>query len=89
MEMILTWAEIARLYDKEWVELVDYNWPEEEEYPRSGIVRVHAKTRKDFDKLTEIDPPRDSAFVFVGVPDKPANEITRSFTQVAIRPSHA
>ena len=32
MEKKLTWEEISRRYDKQWVELVDYDWPEEELY---------------------------------------------------------
>jgi len=66
MKNKLTWAEIKKQYNQEWVELVDYDWPDEEPYPRQGIVRVHAKHRKDFDNLINEDPPSDSAFIFVG-----------------------
>lgn len=70
-----TWGEIERLYDQEWVELVDYDWREEEAYPRSGIVRVHAKSREEFDDLADINPPADSAYVFVGERRKPSGVV--------------
>ena len=62
----LSWKEIESLYDQEWVELVDYDWPEEEPYPVSGSVRVHATDRKVFDELILKDPPAESALIFVG-----------------------
>lgn len=71
----LTWQQIKELYDKEWVELIDYDWPEEEAYPRAGVVRVHAKTRKEFDKLILHDPPADAALIFVGEREIPTNLI--------------
>ncbi len=55
----LTWEQIEKLYDKEWVELVDFEWSEEEAYPQSGVVRVHAANRKKFDELILQDPPKD------------------------------
>ena len=66
MEKKLSWEEIKELYDQEWVELIDYEWPEEAAHPGAGVVRVHAKDRKEFDRLAAIDPPVESAFVFVG-----------------------
>jgi len=62
----LTWRQIEKLYNKQWVQLVDYDWPEEEPFPRGGIVRVHAKARRKFDEFILQNPPRDSALVFVG-----------------------
>jgi len=62
----LTWPEIEKLYDKEWVQLIDYDWPEEEALPRSGIVQVHAKSRQQFDKLITQEFQLDSAILFVG-----------------------
>ena len=62
----LSWSEICAQYDQEWVELIDYDWPEEEAFPRSGTIRVHAAMRKEFDRLINEDPPADSALVFVG-----------------------
>ena len=62
----LTWQEIEVQYDREWVELIDYDWPDEEANPKAGIVRVHAKTRKEFDELLLIDTPLNSACLYVG-----------------------
>ena len=62
----LTRKEIQKQYDQEWVELVDYDWPDTEPFPRDGVVRVHAKSRREFDVLILEDPPIDSALVFVG-----------------------
>ena len=85
MEKKLTWEEIKRLYDQEWVELVDYDWPDEEIDPRAGVVRVHAKTREEFDRLTDIDPPKHSAIVFVG--ELFAPEVTvQGFSSIVIEP---
>ena len=66
MSQKLTWEEIKKQYDQEWVELIDYDWPDEDPDPTAGVVRIHAKTREEFDRLTDIDPPVDSAIVFVG-----------------------
>lgn len=73
MNTKLSWDEISKLYDKQWVELVDYDWPDDEIHPYSGTVRVHAKTRIEFDKLILKDPPDNSALLFVGERQLPAN----------------
>lgn len=90
MEKKLTWEEIKKQYDQEWVELIDYDWPDEEPDPRAGIVRVHAKTRSQFDDLADQDPPFDSAYVFVGQP-KPTEEVvvTRGYSSIVVGPDHA
>ena len=75
----LSWEEIKAHYDHEWVELVDYDWREEEEYPRAGIVRVHARTRKEFDELAAVDAPPDSAYVYTGRRGSPAGAILNTF----------
>jgi hypothetical protein len=75
MEKKLTWEEIKRHYNQEWVELVDYDWPDTEPYPRDGVVRVHAKSRREFDVLILEDPPTDSALVFVGERQAPPGVI--------------
>ena len=63
----LTWDEIKKRYDKEWVELVDYEWPEEKPYPVAGTVRAHASNRKAFYQWVNTEPmPKDSAIVYVG-----------------------
>ena len=63
----LTWKEIEKQFNQQWVELVDYDWPEGTPYPRSGIVRTHASDKKQFHKsCLEGDVPSDSALLFVG-----------------------
>ena len=49
----LSWNEIEKLYDQEWVELIDYDWPEDEVYPVSGIVKCHGANRHDLFALTK------------------------------------
>ena len=85
----LTWEQIEKQYNKEWVELIDYDWPDECECPRAGVVRVHAKTRKEFDDLADQDPPFDSAYIFVGR-NKPNDEVvvTRGYSRIIIGPEH-
>ena len=62
-----TWKEIEEKFDQEWVELIDYNWPEGDPYPESGVVRTHAGQRKEFYRLANQEPiPSDSAILFVG-----------------------
>ena len=77
MDKKLTWSEISKIHDKEWVELVDYDWPDGTPYPKSGVVRVHASDRKEFYRLMrECQPkPEDSALVFVGQPPSEPNTI--------------
>ncbi len=65
----LTWDEICKQYDKEWVHLIDYDWVDGEPYPKCGLVRIHAKTRKDFDKLILASEPISGARLFVGKVD--------------------
>ena len=86
----MTWEEIKKQYSDEWVELVDYDWPETESYPVAGVVRAHAKTRAKFDDLCDVDPPFDSAYVFVGQPKN--NEevvVTRGYSRIIPGPAHA
>ena len=81
----LTWEEIKKLYNEEWVELIDYDWPEEEPDPRAGVVRMHAKTRIEFDRLAAIDAPVDSACLFVGELFA-SDSATRGFSSVILKP---
>lgn len=62
----LTWDEILKAYNQEWVHLVDYEWMDGEPYPKRGIVRIHAKSRKDFDDLMLAAEPISGARLFVG-----------------------
>ena len=71
----LSWQEISEKFDRQWVELIDFDWPEGKPFPVSGIVRVHAADRKEFYRLAKIDAPTDSAVLFIGKPQIPANTI--------------
>ena len=75
MSKSLSWNEIEQLFDRQWIELVDYNWPEGKPFPISGTVRVHSADRKEFYKLAKSEAPVDSAILFVGKPDIPANTV--------------
>lgn len=77
MEKKLTWEEILKLYDQEWVQLIDYDWPEGTPYPRDGVVCVHSRDRKEFYQIMKgLEPkPDDSAIVYVGTPRRDSNVI--------------
>lgn len=84
MEKKLTWQEIEKQYDKEWVLLDECEWLEDEIDPRSGLVRFHAKDRAEFDRmLSTLQPGFDAAIVFVGVPVNRSDVvITRGYSRV-------
>ena len=55
MSKKFTWEEIEKHYDGEWVELVDYDWPDDEPNPRSGIVRAHNKSHDElYEQIFEV-----------------------------------
>jgi hypothetical protein len=56
IEKKLTWEQIEEQYDQEWVELIDYDWPEGMPYPQAGTVRVHASDCKTFYSLANKEP---------------------------------
>ena len=67
MDNKLSWEEIKKRYRDEWVQLVDYEWEETEPYPRSGVVRVHHKDKKEFKNiLAAKDKPKESALLYTG-----------------------
>ena len=73
----LSWEQIKKLYDHEWVLLDNFDWPEEQEYPKAGIVVIHAKKRAEFDRLIAArEAGFDSALIFVGEPDHSGDEIS-------------
>ena len=78
MEKKLSWEEITKLYNKEWVELIEYDWPDEESKPLFGVVRTHADTKEKFDQLISNLPPIDCALVYVGASEKPPDGIIPS-----------
>ena len=71
----LSWEEIKKNFNQEWVELIDYDWPEEDESPRTGIVRIHSSNREEFYRLAAANSPVDSAIVFVGKQKLPVDQI--------------
>lgn len=66
MEEKLTWGEIKERYNGEWVELIDVDWDDFEQNPRTGVVRLHAKKRRELHELIMRDPVDSSAIVYVG-----------------------
>ena len=72
MKNKLSWEEISKQYNQEWVELIDYDWPEGQPHPYAGIVRAHGGERKEFYKSCKArdtqdgESPNDAAIVFVG-----------------------
>ena len=71
----LTWEEIEAQYDRQWVQLVDFDWPEEEALPRAGIVVAHAKTRREFDAIIAEAPQENSALLYVGKREIPPDVV--------------
>lgn len=80
----LSWEEIKKQYDQEWVLLDDYDWPDSAEYPQAGIVRFHAKQRSEFDRqIASREAGFDSALLFVGTPEISDNSsTTRGYSRV-------
>ena len=80
----LTWEEISQQFKQEWVLLDNYDWPDEDEYPKRGIVTVHAPDRVEFDRLLALRDARfDSAIIFVGGPSITENSVTtRGYSRV-------
>ena len=80
----LSWEEISKRYDKEWIQLIDYVWPEGTPFPEAGVVRVHASDRKEFfRKVQELQPKQtESAFIYVGIPPKDAEVVHTNFHRI-------
>ena len=72
---ILSWKQIEKKYDKQWVQLINFDWPEYESLPHSGEVVANAKKRKDFDKLICATKQKFSAILFIGDRELPPNII--------------
>lgn len=78
MSARLTWDQIGVLYDKQWIELVNYQWPDVSPYPSAGEVRIHSGDRKEFYRKVKLNPVADSAILFVGKLDIPLSTVTCS-----------
>ena len=73
----LTWKEIQKLYDKHWVELVDYDWDDAEAYPITGVVRRSAKDRGQLSAQIEAEAvENNSTVLFVGEVEHPHHVVT-------------
>jgi hypothetical protein len=69
MQEKLTWQEIEKRYWHQWVQLVDFDWPDTQPWPNTAVVRVHAANRQEFSKLAADGRPRRTATLFVdGIP---------------------
>lgn len=62
----LSWDEICKKYDGQWVHLIDYDWEEGSPYPTSGVVHLSAKTRKEFNALIMANTRIPGARIYVG-----------------------
>jgi hypothetical protein len=62
----LSWEDIRKEYDGQWVHLIDYDWNEGTPYPNSGVVHIHAKTRKEFNELIKNSDRIPGARIYVG-----------------------
>ena len=71
----LSWQEIERRYERQWIQLVDYDWPNGQQFPSSGCVRLHANSREEFNRLVLKAFPVDAARLFVGEPERESNVI--------------
>jgi hypothetical protein len=80
----LSWDEISKQYNQQWVELVDYEWPEGSPFPQVGVVRVHEADRKKFHALVQKQSPSGSALVFVGVPEKNESTVYNNLCRVQV-----
>ena len=78
----LTWDEISKEYHEQWVELIDYDWPEGTPYPRAGVVRAHDKDRKKFHALVKSQTPAGSALLFVGAPSRTEGVVHNNLVRV-------
>ena len=71
----LSWTEIKRDYDQEWVLLDEFDWPTGQPYPSSGAIICHSADKRTFDKMAIEDDTPHVARVFVGKPQIPQNTV--------------
>ncbi|MCC6220261.1 MAG: hypothetical protein IT291_03360 [Deltaproteobacteria bacterium] len=84
----LTWDEIRKEYDGQWVHLIDYDWEEGTPYPSAGVVHLHADTRKAFDQLMISNDPIPGARLYVGDIKETANVIRMGCIRVIPNAAH-
>ena len=63
------------MYDKQWVQLIDFDWPDEAAKPKSGVVVANSKERKIFDRLICDNRQKNSAILYVGTRKLPPNTV--------------
>jgi len=80
----LSWEEISKQYNQQWVELIDYDWPEGTPYPQSGIVRTNESDRKKFHEMVRQNTSSDSALIFVGLPAKNESTVYNNLCRVQV-----
>jgi hypothetical protein len=39
----MQWEQISKEYNNQWVQLIEYVWPEGTPFPEAGVVAVHAR----------------------------------------------
>lgn len=71
----LSWDQICKEYDGNWVHLVDFDWAEGEPYPNYGSVHIFAKTRKEFNELIKASDRVPGARIYVGKVSEPVDSI--------------
>lgn len=74
----LTWQQIEEKYDQQWIQLIEFDWPEGEVRPRSGCVRIHAQTRREFNRLVLEADGVNAARIYVGKHSLPEGTILSS-----------
>jgi hypothetical protein len=65
MRRRLTWNEISERYLYNWVALLDYDWPDKDLFPVAGVVRFHAYSKQELDRLLGKHLLPDAAVIFV------------------------
>lgn len=84
----LSWNQIQTEYDGQWVHLIDYDWAEGTPYPVSGVVHIHAKTRKEFNALIKAADRIPGARIYVGDIKETGNAIRMGCLVVTQHANH-
>ena len=51
--MRLSWSKIRDIYEGEWIEVVDYDWPWNRSTPNWGVIRYHHPDRAELLRLIQ------------------------------------
>lgn len=63
MRQRLSWNQVKKLYEGQWVELVDFEWDWNNAYPRWACVGLSADSREELLSLSTND---ESLILFIG-----------------------